>query len=217
MSENTYDLGVSEDADSIDSIDSETDPEPTETAESDPEDVGRDEAVGVTIPDEHVGAFVAQAFEDPERDTSWQDVVDSLVPADALTAWRELDPTEQAVEVLEMADEYDSRAVELLEAIPLTGGELSSEHEESVEDALRCRRNADILRDGLAAAYHETHLSEGDLRTAVESFEFDTETVAEREDVLESVAQAYNFDFRPYGGTLFTDEEETVPESEEVW
>jgi hypothetical protein len=212
MTENTYDLGVSED-DSIDSIDETTDNSGGEAADG----PGRDEAVGVTIPDEHVGAFVAQAFEDPERDTSWHDVVDTLVAEDALAAWRELDAADQAVEVLSAADDYDQRAVELLEAIPLTGGGLSPEHEESIEEALRCRRNADILRDGLAAAYHGQHLSEGDLREAVETFEFDTETVAEREDVLESVAELYDFEFKPYGGTLFSEDEETVPESEEVW
>jgi hypothetical protein len=216
MTENTYDLGVSEDDDSIDSIDG-GDSVGTTTDDETATEPGQEEAVGVTIPDEHVGAFVAQAFEDPERDTSWDDVVDTLVADDALPAWRDLDATGQAVEVLSAADDYDRRAVELLEATPLTGGELPGERRESIEEALRCRRNADILRDGLAAAYHEGHLSEGDLREAVETFEFDTETVAEREDLLESVAELYDFDFKPYGGTLFSEDEETVPESEEVW
>jgi hypothetical protein len=182
-------------------------------------DPAEDEPLAVSVPEEHVGPFVAEAFEDAERDTAWTDVVDSMVGDDALSAWRDLTPAEQAVEVLEMADDYDRRAVENLESIPLTGGELDPADEQTIADALRCRRNADILRDGVAAAYDDGHLDDDALVAAVESFGFDTERVAAREDALEAVAERYEIDFRPYGGTLFSEEDdpEGVPEDEEVW
>lgn len=165
------------------------------------------ESIGVAVPDEHVGAFVAEAFEDVERDTSWTEVVEALVADDAREAWDDLSPTEQVVEVLSAADGYDERAVERLRDVPTDRGKPTGKMRESFEEALRCRRNADGFRDGVAAAYAEGRVGDDELVAAVESFGFDTDTIAEREDELDRVANAYDFEFRPYGGTLMTDDE----------
>jgi len=161
-----------------------------------------DESVGVTVPDEHVGAFVAEAFEDPERSTTWDDVVDEVVAAESRAAWDALSPTEQATELLAMADGFDEQAVDRLAAIPLDRGEPTDRIDELFAEAERCRRNADRIRDGIAAAYADGHVDDAGLVDAVETHGFETDTVAERERLLESVTDAYGYDFRPYGGTL---------------
>jgi len=166
------------------------------------------ESLGVSVPDEHVGAFVAEAFEDVERDTTWKEVVGALVAEAARDAWADLSRTEQAVEVLVAAADYDERAVELLADVPTDRGEPTDEIREQYEEALRCRRNADRFRDGIAAAYADNYLTDDQLVAAVEEFGFDTATIAEREDALDTVANTYEFEFRPYGGTLMTDDED---------
>jgi hypothetical protein len=177
-------------------------------------DAGLEESLVVSIPDEHVGAFVAQAFEDVERDTTWGDAV---VAEEAGDAWQSLSPREQVVELLQMADGFDERAVEELNRIPLDRGSATDEMRERFEEAKRLRRNADVLRDGIAAAYDEGYVGDEELVDAVESFGFDTATVAEREDSLDAVANAYDLDFRVYGGTLLTDRETDDAEEFEAW
>jgi len=160
-----------------------------------------DESLGVTVPDDYVGAFVAQAFEDVERSTEWADAV---VADEARDAWESLAPREQVVELLRMADEFDRKAVERFDGIPLDQGSPSDEMRERFEDGKRLRRNADVLRDGIAAAYADGYVSDDDLVGAVEAVDFDTDRIAAREDALDAVANAYDLAFRPYGGTLMT-------------
>lgn len=174
------------------------------------------ESVGITVPDDHVAAFVAEAFEDAERDTDWAEVVARVVADDAREAWDALCPQAKAVELLEMADAYDERAVERLAAVPLDRAELSGDARERFEDAKRCRRNADRIRDGIADGFAAGRLDDDDLVGALEAVDFDTDTIAEREDRLEAVAGAYEIDFRPYGGTLVDENDGGVPEGE-VW
>jgi hypothetical protein len=169
-------------------------------------DTSTDESLAVSIPDEHAGAFVAEVFEDAERSTTWEDAVDAMVAPSARDAWAELSPREQVIEVLQKADEYDERAAELLEDVPLRGSDPSPETRETFEDALRIRRNADVLRDGIADAYASGVIDGDELEAAVEAVGYDTETIARREDVLEDVASVYELDFRPYGGTLIQEE-----------
>ncbi|MFC7136185.1 hypothetical protein ACFQRB_05665 [Halobaculum litoreum] len=161
-----------------------------------------DRSVGVSVPEDHVGAFVAQAFEDPERSTTWTEVVSEVVAAEARDAWDALSPAEQVQELLAVADDYDERAVEALEAVPLDGVEPTDEVDDLFEEATRCRRNADRIRDGVAAAYTEDRIEADRLADAVEAYGFDTGTVAEREDLVEAVTEAYDYDVRPYGGVL---------------
>ncbi|ELY96411.1 hypothetical protein [Natrialba taiwanensis] len=168
---------------------------------------GSEESLGITIPDDHVGAFVAQAFEDVERSTEWTEAVDAAIPADARGAWQSLSTRDQVIELLTLADEFDAKATALLEEIPLDRDGLDDDRYERVSDAKRLRRNADILRDGIAAGYAEGRVSDDELVAAIEAFGFDTATIAEREDALDAVSSAYNVEFRPYGGTLMTETE----------
>jgi hypothetical protein len=176
------------------------------------------DSLGVAVPETHVAAFVAEAFEDAERDTTWSAVVDRVVAEGAHEAWDALSPREQAAELLTMADDFDARAVEALAAIPLDEATLTGDGRDRFEEAMRCRRNADRIRDGVADGFANGHLSDDDLVGAVECAGFDTDAIAEREDRLESVAAAYDVDFRPYGGTLMDDAggDGAVPEGE-VW
>ncbi|WP_123533298.1 hypothetical protein [Halosimplex salinum] len=167
-----------------------------------------DEVMGVPIPEEHVGAFVAEAFEDPERTTSWADIVDLLVAPQARDAWDELSAAEQTVEVLDRAAEYDRRATDELERIKTNKSEPTPEIRSAFDEAKRLRRNADAFRDGVAAAYAEGRIDDDELVGAVEDSAFDTGQIARREDELETVTNAYGFDFRPYGGTLFDEDQE---------
>lgn len=179
---------------------------------------GLEESLGVTIPDDHVGAFVAQAFEDVERSTEWTEAVEAVVADEARDAWNRLEPREQVIELLQMADGFDRKATDLLEGIPLDRGGLDDELRERFDDAKRLRRNADILRDGIAAGYAEGRVSDDDLVDAVETVEFDTAAIAEREDALDDVANAYDLDFRPYGGTLMNEREPDEDADEfEAW
>jgi hypothetical protein len=166
-----------------------------------------EEAVGIEIPDEHVGAFVAEVFEDAERATTWTDIVDSMVAPEARDAWEALAPVEQAVEVLEMADSYDERAADLLAGIEVDSDDPDESTIAAFEEATRLRNNADAFRDGIAAAYDEGHIDDDELVEAVESFGFDTDTIARREDELERVTSVYELDYRPYGGTLIQESE----------
>ncbi|QCS42899.1 hypothetical protein [Natrinema versiforme] len=179
---------------------------------------GIEESLGVTIPDDHVGAFVAQAFEDVERSTEWTEAVEAVVADEARDAWRSLSARQQVVELLTMADRYDERATDLLEGIPLDRGGLDDDLRERFEEATRLRRNADVLRDGIAAGYAEGRVGDDELVAAVEDFEFDTASIAEREDALDTVANTYDLDFRPYGGTLMTEREPDEDAEEfEAW
>jgi copper chaperone CopZ len=177
--------------------------------EPDPEE----EAMGVPIPDEHVGAFVAEAFEDPERSTAWDEVVDQMVAPAARDAWAELSAAEQTVEVLDKAAEYDRRAADELERIPTNKPEATPEIRSAFEEAKRLRRNADAFRDGVASAYQSGRIDDDELVGAVDESDFDTEQIAAREDELESVTAAYGFDYSPYGGTLF--DEDKRPDGDE--
>jgi hypothetical protein len=163
------------------------------------------ESLGVSIPDEHVGAFVAEAFEDVERDTTWEAVVSSLVADEAREEWDGLSATEQVAAVLSAAADYDERAADRLAGIPTDRGEPTPEISEEFDEAMRCRGNADAFRDGVAAAYAEGRVGDDELIAAVEEGDFDTTVIAEREDELDRVANAFDFEFRPYGGTLMHD------------
>jgi hypothetical protein len=180
------------------------------------EDGSAGDSLGVAVPDTHVAAFVAEAFEDAERDTTWSGVVDRVVADGAREAWNALSPSEQAAELIEMADDFDARAVEGLAAVPLDDAALTGDARDRFEEAMRCRHNADRIRDGVADGFASGHLRDADLVGAVERTGFDTDAIAEREDRLESVAAAYDVDFRPYGGTLMDDGDGAVPEGE-VW
>lgn len=174
--------------------------------------------VGLEIPAEHVGPFVAEVFEDAERNTSWDEIVTALVAPEARDAWDALEPWEQAREVLKQASVYDQQAVEALEPIQTDGSADSETVEVHFEEALRCRRNADTFRDGIAAAYADGHIDGEHLQRAVETVGFDTSTLADRESELERVASHFQLDFQPYGGTLIQDEEgaggeQTAPET----
>ncbi|WP_276299144.1 hypothetical protein [Halorussus lipolyticus] len=172
------------------------------------------ESLGVSVPDEHVGAFVAEVFEDVERDTTWEQVVGELVADEARSAWDALEPTAQIREVLSAAADYDEQTVELLGEISTQHGSPTPEIREQFEEAMRCRRNADQFRDAVAAAYGDGLVGDDELVAAVEDSDFDTAVIAEREDELERVANAYDLDFRPYGGTLMHDEEGEGDEDE---
>jgi hypothetical protein len=165
-----------------------------------------DSSVGVTVPDDHVAAFVAEAFEDPERSTTWGDVIEEAIAPAAREAWDALSPKEQVRELLAMADEYDERAVERLAAIPTDRIEPTDRVDERFAEARRCRRNADRIRDAIADAYASDYVADAELVEAVESYGFETTTIAEREQLMETVTDRYDYDFRPYGGTLMTDD-----------
>ncbi|KAA9404919.1 hypothetical protein EGO51_16400 [Haloarcula hispanica] len=178
---------------------------------------GLESSLGMTIPEDHVGAFVAEALEDPERATTWTDIVDTMVAPVARDAWAELSPIEQATEVLSKAAEFDRRAIEHFEAVPLDGDR--SEAETDIDEGLRCRRNADTFRDGVAAAYGDGRLDDDGLVDALEAAEFDTEIIARREDLIERIDSVFEIDYRPYGGTLMDDNDGPEPETEhgETW
>ncbi|AEM59082.1 hypothetical protein HISP_17280 [Haloarcula hispanica N601] len=178
---------------------------------------GLESSLGMTIPEDHVGAFVAEALEDPERATTWTDIVDTMVAPVARDAWAELSPIEQATEVLSKAAEFDRRAIEHFEAVPLDGDR--SEAETDIDEGLRCRRNADTFRDGVAAAYGDGRLDDDGLVDALEAAEFDTEIIARREDLIERIDSVFEIDYRPYGGTLMDDDDGPEPETEhgETW
>ena len=171
-----------------------------------------DDSIGVPIPDEHVGAFVAEAFEDPERATRWSDVVDLLVAPSARDAWAALDPREQAEEALSMAFDYDRRAADHLDAVPLDEAEPAASDE--IDEALRCRTNADTIRDGVADAYANDRLDDDDLVAALDGADFEPGVVARREDLLERVTNVYDVEYRPYGGTLFDGDDGPEPETD---
>lgn len=167
--------------------------------------------LGIEIPADHVGAFVAEVFEDAERDTGWEDVVDAMVAPSAREDWASLEPGQQAVEVLRWARSYDEQAIEALESVPTDGTADPGDVEERFGEARRCRTNADTFRDGIAAAYADGRLDDEALIDAVETVGFDTEVVAEREQELERVANHFELDYQPYGGTLIQ-ERESQPE-----
>lgn len=173
------------------------------------------ESLGISVPDEHVGAFVAEVFEDVERKTTWEQVVGELVADEAREEWDALTMTEQVTEVLSAADDYDERAVEYLTGISTDRGSPTDEIRQQFEEAMRCRQCADQFRDGVAAAYANDLLGDEEFVTVVEESDFDTNRIAEREDELDRVANAFDFEFRPYGGTLMTDEDGEGDEDEE--
>jgi len=179
---------------------------------SDPE-----EAVGMAIPDEHVGAFVAEVFEDPEKSTAWSEVVDAMVAPSARDAWDQLSPEEQIVEVLKQAHDYDCEARDQLAAIPTDGAADLDDVESRFAEARRCRTNADTFRDGVAAAYASGRLDDDQLVAAIETVGFDTELISDRESELERVANHFELDYQPYGGTLIENDgeagEQTAPET----
>jgi len=166
----------------------------------------KDSSVGVTVPDDHVAAFVAEAFDDPERSTTWEEVIEEAIAPVAREAWDELSPGKQVRELLAMADDYDERAIDKLAAIPTDGSEPTDRADELFEEARRCRRNADRIRDAIADAYASDHVADDELVDAVETYGFDTMTIAKREQLMETVTDLYDYDFRPYGGTLMTDD-----------
>lgn len=181
---------------------------------------GDGEAVGLPVPDEHVGAFVAEVFEDPERSTTWPEVVDALVAPEARDAWEDLSPTDQVAAVLERAMAYDEAAADRLSSIQTDREEVTPDLEAAFEEARRERRNADQFRDGVADAYDRVLVDGEALQEAIDRSEFDTRAVARREAELERVTSVYDLDFRPYGGTLLTNDEngsEGGPGPGSVW
>ena len=159
-----------------------------------------DGPMGLPVPEEYVGAFVAEVFEDVERSTTWDETVEALVADDARSAWERLSPIEQVVAVLDAAAGFDERAVQALESIPHDAENESIRAE--YEEARRYRRNADMLRNGIAQAYSSGHVDDEQLVEAVERHGFESDTIARREEQLESIAEAHGLEFRPYGGTL---------------
>jgi hypothetical protein len=141
-------------------------------------------------------------------------VVDEVVAAEAREAWDALSPREQTVELLGIAADYDERAVERLDAISLDRRAMTDADRDRFEDAKRCRRNADRIRDGIADGVASGRVSDDALVAAVEDAGFETDTIAEREDRLDTVTGVYDVDFRPYGGTLMDDGDGGVPEGE---
>ncbi|WP_276272173.1 hypothetical protein [Haloarcula litorea] len=178
---------------------------------------GTASSLGVPIPDDHVGPFVAEALEDPERATEWDDIVDAMVAPAARDAWAELTPVEQASEVLSKAADYDRRAIDRFDGVSLDADRSSVQAE--IDEGLRCRRNADTFRDGVAAAYDDGRLDDDDVVAALEDADFDTGTIARREALLERLDGAFELDYRPYGGTLMDDEAgpSPDPDHEETW
>lgn len=174
-------------------------------------------SLGVRIPADHVGAFVAQALEDPERTTAWADVVDAMVSPAARDAWDDLGVVERAAEVLSKASEYDRRAIERFEAVPPDADPAAVR--DDLEEGLRCRRNADRFRDAVAAAYGEGRLDDDEIVAALETASFDTASIAEREDRLERLDGAFDLEYRPYGGTLMDEDDgpDAAIDHEETW
>ncbi len=171
-----------------------------------------DGPIGVPVPEEYMGAFVAEVFEDPERTTTWREAVAALVaPADR-DAWEALSPIEQVIVVLDTAAEYDQTALRRFEEIPDDGYASEETIRETYEEAKRNRRNADMLRNAVADAYSRDVIDDNALVEAVDRHGFDSETIAAREQQLESVADAYGLEFRPYGGTLIEPAEEKDPD-----
>ncbi|WP_458208130.1 hypothetical protein [Haladaptatus sp. NG-SE-30] len=166
------------------------------------------DSLGISIPDEYVGAFVAEVFEDVERNTTWEEVVAALVAEEARGAWDALDPEAQVAEVLSATADFDERAVSHLAEISTDHDSPTPEIRHQFEEAKRCRRNADQFRDGVADAFAEGHVDDDELVSAVARADFDTTIIAEREDEMERVTNVYDFDFRPYGGTLMHDEDD---------
>jgi hypothetical protein len=187
----------------------------SDTAESDGSGA-MESSLGITIPDDYVGAFVAEALEDPERATAWEDVVDTMVAPAARDAWGDLSPVEQATEVLSKATEFDRQAIEHFEAVPLDG---DGQAQPDIDEGLRCRRNADTFRDGVAAAYADGRLDDEGLVAALEASAFETEVIAQREDLLERIDSVFDVEYSPYGGTLMDDDDGPDPETEhpETW
>lgn len=119
--------------------------------------------------------------------------------------------------MLSTAADYDRTAAEKLGAIPLDA-ERPDVHAD-VQAALRCRRNADAFRNGVAAAYADGRLDDDALVSAVEDSDFDPGIIAERESALERVADVYDVQYRPYGGTLMDTDDGPDPEVDhpETW
>lgn len=174
-------------------------------------------SLGVSIPEDHVGAFVAETLEDPECSTTWDDVVDAIVAPDARAAWRDLSPVEQATVVLSKASEYDQRAIEHFDSVALEDDQPAVQSD--LDEGLRCRRNADVFRNGVAAAYGDGLLDDTDIVAALAAADFETGHVAEREDLLERIDSVYDVEYRPYGGTLLDTDDgpEPDPDHEETW
>lgn len=174
-------------------------------------------SLGVTIPDEHVGAFVAEALEDPERSGNWDDVVDAMVAPEARADWRHLSPAERAAAVLSKADDYDRRATEQFDGVALDADRAAVRA--AIDEGLRCRRNADAFRNAVAAAYDDGLLDDEALLDALADADFETERIARREDALERVDDAYDVEFSPYGGTLLDTDDGPEPETDhpETW
>ncbi|QZP39663.1 hypothetical protein [Halobaculum magnesiiphilum] len=178
---------------------------------------GAGERLGIEVPEDHVAAFVAEAFEDPESDATWESVVDEFVPGDARDNWRDLSMRDRVAEVLSAADDYDARAVDLLDEVPLDREEPTDAIEATFEEAMRLRRNADTFRSAIADAHAAGRIDDDGLVAAVEGYGFETDVIAEREDLVEAVAERYGFGFRPYGGTLMDTDDPENRETGEVW
>ncbi|MBX0323661.1 hypothetical protein EGH21_11540 [Halomicroarcula sp. F13] len=162
------------------------------------------QSVALSIPPEYAAEFVAEVFEDAERSTDWPTVVDAYVPSAHREAWAELTARAQVTQILDRAAAYDEETVEVLASIP---SDADRSHAESrFDEALRRRRNADGFRNAVADAYASGHVGDDALVGAVEDAGFETDTIAEREEKLELVAEKHGFEFRPYGGTLLDED-----------
>ena len=159
-----------------------------------------EQSVGLSIPEEYAGEFVAEVFEDAERSTDWPGVVDAFVPSDRREEWATLDATGQVCQVLDRADAYDRDAVDALEGIAADADRSTART--AFDEAIRCRHNADGFRNAVADAYARGRIDDGGLVAAVERTGFETDIIARREELLELIAEKHGFEFRPYGGTL---------------
>ncbi|MFC6976081.1 hypothetical protein ACFQL1_17520 [Halomicroarcula sp. GCM10025709] len=163
-----------------------------------------EQSVGLSIPEEYAGEFVAEVFEDAERSTDWPGVVDAFVPPARREEWGELDATAQVCQVLDRAGAYDQSAVDALERIDADAERPAAR--EKFDEAIRCRHNADGFRNAVADAYARGRIDDDGLVAAVERTDFGTDTIARREELLELIAEKHEFEFRPYGGTLLDGE-----------
>ncbi|QIO23364.1 hypothetical protein [Haloarcula sp. JP-L23] len=168
------------------------------------DDAEPQQSVALSIPPEYAAEFVAEVFEDAERSIDWPTVVDAFVPSNHREAWDTLTPREQVTQILDRAGEYDAEAVEVLESIPSDADR--SLAESRFDEALRRRRNADGFRNAVADAYASGHVDDDALVGAVEDAGFETDTIAQREEKLELVAEKHDFEFKPYGGTLLDED-----------
>lgn len=173
-----------------------------------PDAHGDDQApVGIEIPENHIPAFVSEVLSDVERDTDWAEVVDRVIAPEAREEWEQLAPAQKVRNVLEIASDYDRRCLKELRSISITDA-TKDQARPKFQEATRCRKNAEILRDAVASAHQEGRFDDDALVEGLEAANFSTDLIADREEKIDQITDRFGFDFRPYGGKLLhTDEE----------